>query len=124
MLLVVVLVGGTMLAARAASTAKVAGDTMTRQFGTASPCATTTVPVAAKPGVDLAKQGDKLLGAFEGKQGVTDVTLNLAESTVDIGFCESQQNDATLREILVGTGLVSVGAPVAKPAPAGTGGGQ
>lgn len=116
-----VLVAGTALVVGIGSAPRVDGGKMTRQFGTASPCATTTVPVVAEQGVDLARQGDKLLSAFEGKQGVTDVTLNLAQSTVDIGYCESEQSDATLRQILTGTGLVGVGPPIVKPTPAEAG---
>jgi hypothetical protein len=119
-----VLVAGTALAVGIGNSPRVDGGKMTRQFGSASPCVTSTVSVVAEPGIDLAEQGDKLLGAFEGKQGVTDVTLDIAKSTVEIGYCESEQSEATLRQILTGTGLVSVGPSIAKPTPAGAGEGQ
>jgi hypothetical protein len=71
----------------------------------------------ANQGVDLAKKGDKLVDAFTGLEGVGDVTLDLASSTVEVKFCESKQTEDSVRKALEGTGLVTLGAAQAAAAP-------
>ena len=104
-----VLVAGVLIAGNAGTTAKVANGTIKKSFGAASPCTSASIPVMANQGVDLASQGEKLVDAFTGQEGVGDVTLDIARSTVDITFCESSQTEASVGKILSGTGLVSVG---------------
>lgn len=100
--------------------AQVIDGKITRGFGAVSPCTAASVAVIANEGVDLASQGGQLIDAFEGKEGVGDVTLDIARSVVDVAFCESLQSEESVRQILSGTGLVTVGAaPVAAaPVPA------
>ena len=94
--------------------AKVAGGTIKKSFGAASPCASASIPVMANQGVDLGSQGEALLDSFVGQTGVGDVVLDLDRSVIDITFCESSQSEESIRKILTGTGLVSTGAA---PAP-------
>lgn len=93
--------------------AKVAGGTIKKSFGAASPCTSASIPLMANQGVDLGAQGEKLLDSFIGQEGIGDVVLDLDRSVVDITFCESLQTDESIRQILTGTGLVSTGAAAA-----------
>jgi len=106
---IVVLVLGTVIAANAGTSAKVVNGTIKKSFGATSPCTSASIPVMANEGVDLASKGEKLVDAFIGQEGVGDVTLDIARSTVDITFCESSQSEASIGQLLAGTGLVSVG---------------
>jgi len=97
--------------------AKVVDGKITKSFGAASPCTSASIPVMAKQGVDLASQGEKLVDAFTGHEGVGDVTLDIARSTVDITFCKSSQTEDAIRQILAGTDLVDLGAAPVASAP-------
>lgn len=106
-----VFVAGALIAGNAGTSAKVVNGTIKKSFGAASPCTSASIPIMANQGVDLASQGEKLVDAFTGQEGVGDVTLDIARSTVDITFCASSQSEASVGQILSGTGLVSVGPP-------------
>jgi len=93
--------------------AKVAGGTIKKSFGAASPCTSASIPVTASQGVDLNAQGETLVDAFIGQEGIGDVVLDLDRSVVDIKFCASSQSEESVRKTLTGTGLVSVGAATA-----------
>lgn len=67
--------------------------------------------MAAKPGVDLSKQGEKLVDAFIGQAEIGDVILDVNRSTIDVTFCESRQSPESVKQILEGTGLVTVTSP-------------
>lgn len=118
LIVVGVFVAGALIAGNAGTSAKVANGTIKKSFGAASPCTSASIPVMANQGVDLASQGEKLVDAFTGQEGVGDVTLDIARSTVDITFCESSQSEASVGQILSGTGLVSVGPSTAAVASA------
>lgn len=115
LIVITALVAGVVYAAGQGTTARVDGGVITKSFSTADPCATASIPIVAKPGVDLAAQGAQLVEAFNGVESITDVTLDLGKSTIDVGYCESVQTEASVRQIVAATGLVSVGA-----APAGS----
>ena len=74
--------------------------------------------MVAKPGVDLSKQGEKLVDAFTGQAEIGDVVLDLDRSTVDVTFCESQQSPESVKQILESTGLVTVNSPQSAAPPA------
>lgn len=108
--LVALVVVGAVFASGRGVSAKVTGGTIKKSFGAASPCTTASIPVMANQGVDLSSQGEKLLDAFMGQEGVGDVVLDLDRSVVDIKFCDSLQSEDSIRQILTGTGLVTTAA--------------
>lgn len=101
---------------------------LTRSFGGTDPCASASIPFTPNPGVDLAKDGDKLLAVFEGMEGVSDVTINLVQSKIDMTYCGSTQTEETMRQALLSAGLVTLEQqapptsviPTASSNPAGT----
>ena len=117
LIIIVAMVAGVVYAAGQGTTARVDGGVITKTFSTAEPCATATVPVVASAGVDLAAKGAELIDTFDGAEGIIKVTLNLASSTMDIGYCESSQSEASVRQILAGSGIVSVDAAPAVSTP-------
>ena len=112
-----ILVTGTVIAGSKGVSAKVVGGTMKKSFGAASPCTSASIPVQPNQGVDLSSQGETLLDAFMGQEGIGDVTLDIDRSVVDITFCASSQSEGSVRQILSGTGLVSVAAAPVASAP-------
>lgn len=109
--------GAFAISAASAGTPVVDGK-ITKNFGAASPCTSASIPVTPNEGVDLASQGGKLLDAFKGKDGVGVVTIDIARSVADVTFCASSQSEESMRQVLSGTGLVTVGAAPAAAAPA------
>ena len=75
------------------------------------------MPVVARDGVSLESEGEQLVNAFATAEGVADVTLDLASSTVHVGYCDSSQSEESIRQILLSTGLVEVAAAAAPSAP-------
>jgi len=117
LVVVAALIAGVVYAAGQGTTARVDGGVITKTFSTAEPCATASVPVVANPGVDLAAKGAQLVDAFTGVESITKVTLDIAKSTIDVGYCESVQTEDSIRQIVAGTGLVSVNAAPAVSTP-------
>jgi len=108
--IVVVFAIGFAVAGAKGSMAVVAEGKITRSFGAASACQSASLPLTANPGVDLNKQGEQLLTAFEGMEGVGEVTLDVAQSKIDLAWCESSQSEDSMRGAMTSTGLVTVGA--------------
>jgi hypothetical protein len=69
------------------------------------------------PGVDLAEQGRDIVDAFSGYDGIGDVTLTIDTATLDVTFCESSHTEESVRQIVEGTGLVSLAAAPVASAP-------
>lgn len=111
------LVAGAVLAGADGVSAKVAGGTIKKSFGAASPCTSASIPVMANQGIDLSSQGEALVDSFIGQEGVGDVTLDIDRAVVDITFCESSQSEDSIRQILTGSGLVTTGAAPVASAP-------
>lgn len=108
---------GTVMAISGGASAKVSGTVITKSFGAVNPCTAASIPVMANQGVDLADQGEALVDAFVGQDGIGDVKLDVARGVIDVAFCSSSQTEQTVRQILEGSGLVSLGAAPAAAAP-------
>lgn len=113
----VFVVGAVAVAVASTGTPTVDGK-ITKNFGAASPCTSASIPVTANQGVDLSSQGSQLLDAFKSEKNIGVVTVDIARSVVDITFCASSQSEESVRQILSGTGLVTVGAAPIAAAPA------
>jgi len=96
---------------------QVAEGKITKDFGAANPCSSASIPVMAKAGVDLASDGKQIVEAFTGADGVGVVSLDVTNATLDVAFCSSSQSEESVRQILLGTGLIDVAAAPAASAP-------
>jgi len=91
-----------------ASGPQVADGKLSKSFGgEASACTSTTIAIKPAQGVDLAKDGEEILDAFAGMQGVGAVTLYTDDSRVEVQFCESTTTEDALKGALTNTGLVT-----------------
>ncbi|MRR11749.1 hypothetical protein EG835_04625, partial [bacterium] len=93
------------------------GDTITKFFGSTSPCTATSIGLMPKAGVDLTKQGGDIVDAFKGYDGIGDVTLTISASTLDVTYCESSHTEESIRQIVESTGLVTLAAAPVASAP-------
>jgi hypothetical protein len=96
---------------------KMVGDTITKTFSSAEPCANADIALAVSDGADPQKTAEQLFAAVEPIAGLTTVTYNRKTSTVQIGYCESSSSEAALRQALAPTGLVAQGGATVAPAP-------
>lgn len=110
------IVVGFIFASSQGTSASVADGKISRDFGSPSACQSTSIPFTTTEGVDLAKQGDQILKGFEGMEGVGVVTIDIAQSKVDLSWCVSSQSEESMRQVLSSTGLITLGSP-ASPAP-------
>ncbi|MFA5844457.1 MAG: hypothetical protein WC971_06475 [Coriobacteriia bacterium] len=107
-LIVVGLISAIALAGiKTADTQQVVDGKITRFFGSADSCTSASFALEPGAGVDLAKSGQELLAVFEKFQGVGNVTIYLDGPRMDVAFCESSLNEATIIEALNATGLVT-----------------
>jgi len=91
-----------------ASGPQVADGKLTKSFGgEASACTSTTIAIKPAQGVDLAKDGEEILNAFSGMQGIGAVTLYTNDSRVEVQYCESSTSEDALKGALTNTGLVT-----------------
>lgn len=106
--LVAVLVVGFAAAGMKGTSATTVDGKLTRNFGSPSACQSASLSFTPNQGVDLSRQGEQLLKAFEGMEGVGDVTLDIVQSKIDMGWCESSQTEETMRQAVTATGLVTL----------------
>lgn len=104
-----------MIAARIGTTPPTTDGKITRSFGSASACQATSLVLAPASGVDLAQQGEQVINAFQGMEGIGDVTLDVTSARMDVAWCESSQSEATVAQALASTGLVSVSSKSSAP---------
>lgn len=109
MIILGIFVVGFMIAGNKGTSATVVNGLISRNFGAASACQSTSMPFTANPGVDLAVAGDELMKGFEGMDGVGQITVNLAESKIDMAWCESSQSEESMRQVLSMTGMITLG---------------
>lgn len=81
--------------------------TLTRAFGGVGACTSTTLALTPAQGVDLARDGDKLIDSLAGIESIGLVTLHVDRSEMTVEFCDSSTNDGAIRNALASTGLVS-----------------
>lgn len=120
LIIIAVFVVGFAIAGAKGTSAAVVDGKISRNFGAASACQSASVTFVANQGVDLTQQGEKLLAGFEGMEGVGEVTVDLAQSKIDMAWCESSQSEDSMRQVLSMTGLINIGqgATVSTSAPA------
>jgi hypothetical protein len=95
---------------------KVTGDTISRTFSNAEPCATADIALAVPASADPAKTAETLFSALEPVKSLTTATYNIKTACIDVGFCESQTNEEALRSVLGPTGLLAAVDASAAPA--------
>jgi hypothetical protein len=81
--------------------------TITKAYGGVGACTTAALALKPADGVDLARDGDKLIGALNGIESVGLVTLYPAESRMTVEYCDSSTDEGTIKNALASTGLVS-----------------
>lgn len=115
-------VAGFTIASGRGTSAVVVDGILSRSFGSADACQSSSIALTPNDGVDLATDGAKLLDAFEGQNAIGEVILDVKQSTIEVNWCESGQSEESIRQVLASTGLVTVGevtsAPEAAPTPA------
>jgi hypothetical protein len=99
---------------------KSTGETITKKFSQAEPCANVVVALNLPEGADSQSTADKLFEALAKVKGLNTVTYNGATSSIDVGYCESQSNETVVRQALQPTGLVAEGAAAPSAAPTAT----
>lgn len=104
------LVLGFAIAGARGTSATVVDGKLSRNFGSTSACQSSSIALIPNKGVDLAEKGDKILSSFDGMAGVGNVTIDVAASRIDIGWCESSQTEQTIRDAVASSGLVALGA--------------
>ena len=86
---------------------QVTGDTIKKTFSQAAPCASSTVALALPASADPASTAEKLFSAVEGLPGLISAEFDAKSSSIVVGYCESQSNEAAVREKLSPTGLIA-----------------
>lgn len=81
--------------------------TLSRAFGGVGACQTAALAFTPADGVDLAREGDKLIDSLNGIESIGQVTLYPAESRITVEFCDSSTNEEAIKGALASTGLVS-----------------
>ena len=99
------------------SSGSVKDGKITKFFGSTSPCSSTSLSLMPNPNVNLVEQGKDIVDAFSGYDGIGDVTLTIDTSTLDVTYCESSHTEESIRQIVEGTGLVSLAAAPVASAP-------
>ncbi len=115
----IILTGFAIAGAKGSSPAVMDGK-ITRNFGAPSACQSASIPFTANQGVDIAKEAEQLLKGFEGMDGVGEVAIDIAQSKIDVAWCESSQTEDSMRQVLSGTGLITLGQGTQEAAPTPT----
>lgn len=93
----------------------VVGGTLTKVYAGGDPCITSTIPLTLSSAKDPAQAANMVLEALQPEPGLKSATVDIAAGTIRIGFCESQNSEQRIREVLATTGLLGEGP--AAPAP-------
>lgn len=116
LIVIAVFIAGFLIAGRMGTTPAARDGKITRSFGSASACQSSSLVLAPTEGVDLAKQGEAVINAFQGMEGIGSVTLDTATGAMEVGWCESSQTEASVAQALAATGLVTVASQSSAPA--------
>ena len=102
-----VLVVFVFVVAAQASKPKLDGDTISKTFSQGAPCATTVVALKLPAESDASKVSEQLFAALQPIKGMNSATLNVSNSSLEVGFCESSASPDTIHQALLATGLVA-----------------
>lgn len=80
-------------------------------FGQPDPCQLSTAQLTPNEGVEFARQGGKIVDAFEDVKGIGKVTLNVNTGAIDVTWCDSMQNKQGVEAAMGASGLVTVVSP-------------
>jgi len=86
---------------------QVVDGVLTRSFGGAGACTSTTLTLVPSEGADLGRDGEKLIGSLATVESIGLVTLDVAQSQMKVEFCESTTSEQAIKDTLASTGLVS-----------------
>lgn len=95
---------------------QVVGDTITETYSPQEACATISIGLTTAGDDDPAATGQSMFDAIRPLPGLTSATYNHKTGTLEVGFCESETSEASIREALAPTGVLAESAP-ATPTP-------
>lgn len=102
-----VLVVGTFIIGAQTTKPTLTENTITQTFSQGEPCLTSTIPLAVPGGADPQATAKTLFTALGPVRGLTAATYDIAASTIQVGFCESQTTEDAIRQALAVTGMVA-----------------
>jgi len=105
--IVVVFVIAAIVVGTQATKATLRGDSVTRTFAQAPPCANATIALTVPGGSDPIATAEKIFAVLKPIEGMATATYNVKTSSVEVGYCESFSNEAAIRQALVPTGLLA-----------------
>ena len=111
-----VVIWAAIAAGQAISKPSVTGDIVTKKYSEKPPCDTIDIALAVPAGADQSEVAETLFTALGGVPGMAAATYDIKASSVEVGFCESGANEASIRAAIAPTGLLAQGAAPAAPA--------
>lgn len=106
------------IAVSSGGAAKTTGDVITKVLAGGEACTQAQIPLAFPQGTDTTKAAEELFAAIAAVPSVTQATVRLSTSSMEIGYCNSEANEDMIRAALAPTGYVSA---ITTPAPSADG---
>jgi len=96
------------IAVNASTGPRKGNGTLTKAYGgEASACTSAVIPMKPAEGVDLDRDGAKLLESLNGMQGIGTVTIHTDDPRAEVQFCDSSTSEEAIRAAMSQTGLVT-----------------
>lgn len=108
--IVAALVVAGIFAVSSGGAAKSTGDTITKVLAGGEACTQAMIPLAIPEGTDSSTAAEALFAALGSVPSVTQATVTLSTSTMQVGYCDSETNEDAIRAALAPTGYVAAGA--------------
>lgn len=102
------------IAVSSGGAAKTTEDAITKVLAGGEACTQAQIPLAFPEGTDTTKAAEELFAAIATVPSVTQATVRLSTSSMEIGYCNSEANEEVIRAALAPTGYVSA---ITAPAP-------
>jgi len=106
------------IAVSSGGAAKTTEDAITKVLAGGEACTQAQIPLAFPEGTDTTKAAEELFAAIATVPSVTQATVRLSTSSMEIGYCDSEANEDMIRAALAPTGYV---AAITAPAPSADG---
>ncbi len=87
--------------------ATVSGDEVSLTIAQVDACASSSIALATPSGGDLKRDANDILSRLKTVTGVGNATIYLSESRIEVNYCESSTNEATIRTALTPSGYVA-----------------
>ncbi len=113
LVIIALAVGAGVIAASQGGQAKSVGTRISKTFAGGEACTSSDIALTIPENVDPSDASEQIFAAIAPVPSITDATIDLSTSSINVAYCDSSANEDMIRQALAPTGYMAAGSAIA-----------